>query len=135
MPTNHNINVPTVQSALHSTRACCTTAFCMLQSVSRVLFAAAVVRADRCGIGPRWSKSCLLTCWPAHPLASQAVQEVESLRQAVASAEHDRAALASAKARLGTREKQCRVLEWENEVLTQRLEVVSGVVDCQLLFA
>lgn len=54
----------------------------------------------------------------------QAVQEVEELRQAAAAAERDRAALGSAKSRLAVAERQCKALEWENEVVTQRLEAV-----------
>ncbi|GAB4818648.1 hypothetical protein N2152v2_005694 [Parachlorella kessleri] len=55
---------------------------------------------------------------------SKAVQEVESLRQAVATAERNRGMLESTKSRLVTSEKRCRALEWENEVLQQRLDVV-----------
>lgn len=55
----------------------------------------------------------------------QAVQEVATLRQAVASAEANRAALGSSKARLAACERQLKAVEWENEVLAQRLEVVS----------
>lgn len=90
-----------------------------------------------CEQGKMWNtcnRTGHMCCWPADTatvnsrqssvLAPQAVAEAEALRTAAASAERDRATLASAKARLAAAERAQRAVEWELEVTQQRLERV-----------
>ncbi|KAI8465222.1 MAG: growth-arrest-specific micro-tubule binding-domain-containing protein [Monoraphidium minutum] len=64
----------------------------------------------------------------SEPLA-RSLKEVESLRGQLAAYDKDKASLEAAKARLAAAEKRVKALEWEGEVLTQRLESVSAERD------
>eukprot|EP00210_Caulerpa_lentillifera_P006792 g6491.t1 len=54
-----------------------------------------------------------------------ALKEVETLRQHLANYEEDKRSFSATKARLSSAMKDVKNLEWENEVLTQRLDKVS----------
>lgn len=58
----------------------------------------------------------------------QALKEVESLRVSVGNYEKDKAALNQNKARLLQSEKHLKHLEWENEVRTPSLCIMSNTV-------